>query len=67
MPLFTAGLVRSLPCADRSLALFKVDRAETFLIFLELKTHNSLFHYHFGTTIILGFFVGMLILMHSCL
>jgi hypothetical protein len=52
MPLFSTGLVQSPPCADRPLALFKVDRALTFSILLELKTHNSLFCYHLGTIIL---------------
>jgi hypothetical protein len=61
MPLFTAGLVCSLPCAGRSLALFKVDRAKTFLILLELKTHHSLIRYYFGTAILdWGFLLGCL-------
>jgi hypothetical protein len=51
MPLFSAGLVLFPPCADRSLALFKVDRAGTFSILLELKTHHSLICYHLGTAI----------------
>jgi hypothetical protein len=51
MPLFSTGLVLSLPCADRSLTLFKVDRAGTFSILLELKTHHSLLYYHLGTVI----------------
>jgi hypothetical protein len=51
MPLFSAGLVLSPPCADRSLTLFKVDRAWTFSILLELKTHHSLLCYHLGTVI----------------
>jgi hypothetical protein len=61
MLLFTAGLVCSPPCADRSLALFKVDRAGTFLIILELKTHNSLLRYYFATAISdWGFLLGCL-------
>jgi hypothetical protein len=47
MPLFTTDLVSNPLCADQALALFKVDRAETFLIFLELKTHHSLLGYYF--------------------
>jgi hypothetical protein len=66
MPLFTTGWVCSLLCADISLALFKVDRAGTFLILVELKTHHSPIRYHFGTAISdWGFFVRMP-LLHSC-
>jgi hypothetical protein len=51
MSLFFAGLVCFPPCADKSLALSKVDRVGTFSILLKLKTHHSLFRYHFGTAI----------------
>jgi hypothetical protein len=51
MPLFFTGLILSPPCADRPLALFKVDRARTFSILIELKSHHSLLCYHLGTTI----------------
>jgi hypothetical protein len=53
MPLFSAGLVLSPPCADLvlSLTLFEVDRAGTFSILLELKTHHSLLRYHLGIVI----------------
>jgi hypothetical protein len=47
MPLFFIYLVSNPPCADQVLALFKVDRAGTFLVPLELKTHHSLLGYHF--------------------
>jgi hypothetical protein len=54
MPLFFTDLVSNPPCADHALALFMVDRAITFLVPLELKTHHSLLGYHFtshfGTT-----------------
>jgi hypothetical protein len=52
--LFIIDLVSNPSCADQALVLFKVDRAETFLVPLELKTHHSLISYHltsyFGTT-----------------
>jgi hypothetical protein len=51
MPLVSVDLVLSLPCADRPLALFKVDRVRTFSILLELKTYHSLLCYHLGTVI----------------
>jgi hypothetical protein len=51
MPLFSAGLVLSSPGANRSLILFKVDRAGTFSIPLELETHHSLLRYYLGIVI----------------
>jgi hypothetical protein len=54
MPLFFTDLVSNPSCADQALALFKINRARTFLVPLELKTHHSLigyhFAYHFGIT-----------------
>jgi len=51
MRLFSADLVLSSPDANRSLILFKVDRARTFSILLELETHHSLIRYHLGIVI----------------
>jgi hypothetical protein len=50
MPLFTTDLVSNPLYADQALALFKVDRAGTFLVLLELKTHHSLLGYHVTST-----------------
>jgi hypothetical protein len=63
MPLYITNLVSNLLSADQALALFKVDRAGTFLVPLELKTYNSLIGYHltshFGTTFLdLGLLLG---------
>jgi hypothetical protein len=54
MPMFFTDLVSNLPCANKALALFKVNRVGTFLVLLKLKTYHSFigyhFTYHFGTT-----------------
>jgi hypothetical protein len=47
MPLFNTDLVSNPLCTDQALALFKVDRARTFLVLLELETHHSLLGYYF--------------------
>jgi hypothetical protein len=71
MPLFTTDLVSNPSCADQALALFKVDRARTFLVPLELKTHHSLIGYHFTSLwhylFRFRFFVGEPTLLLLCL
>jgi hypothetical protein len=52
MPLFTTDLVFNLLCADQALALFKVNRAETFSI--PLGTENSSFPLGYYVTLHVG-------------
>jgi hypothetical protein len=59
MPLINTDLVLSMLCADKSLALSKIDRAKIFLITLGLKKLSFLFRLLFWHSYFsFGFIVG---------